>query len=108
MMENIVKMPSGFYAIAPADRCEEYKHTGKLIDWTNAALTRWDGSTGTAYPHDISGSAFEYYQTANGTVYYTDAGGKNARIWCAGSQLSAHCHRLYQIAHRYDGKKVTA
>ena len=102
-MQNIVKLSNGyFFALASAEKCEEYKRTGCLPEWASASLIAWDGKRGTAYPFTIDPeSNFEYYSAADNTVYYTDRGGKNARIWCGGSRLSAHCHRLHQIAHRY-------
>lgn len=89
MTHNILKFASGFYGL-------QVISTGEIID---AALTRWDGKTGTAYPYNINNS-FEYYQNAQSTVYYTDAGGKNARVWCSGRDLPGHTHHLAQIAAR--------
>ena len=99
-MDNIVKLNSDFYALASAESCEQYEKTGKLIDWKNAALIKWDGKKGTTYPYNVDGSSFEYYIAADNTVYYTDKGGKNARVWCAGNKLAQHCHHLQQIEWR--------
>ena len=89
MTHDIVSLPSGFYGL-------EVITTGEIV---NASLVKWDGQRGTAYKYNTNGQ-FEYYQDAHNTVYYTDAGGKNARVWCAGSRLNSHCHRLQQIAAR--------
>ena len=90
MLQNIVKLPSGFYAL-------QWASTGEIRD---TALLPWDGKRGTSYPYDITGESCEYYQTAEGTVYYTDKGGIDARIWCSASRLNAHCHHLHQVFSR--------
>ena len=87
-MDYIIKLPSGF--------CALISQTNAIL---NAALIPWSGSEG-GYTYDINKSGFEYYQAADKTVYYTDADGTNARIWCAGSELRRHLHRLEQIKAR--------
>ena len=93
-MFDIIKLPSGFYAL--------FTNEGKLV---NAALVKWSGDAknGNAPNYfDICGrdNRFEYYQSAEGTVYYTDTNGKNARVWCPASQLRAHLHQLAAIYSR--------
>lgn len=89
MTHNIISLPSGFYAL-------QVISTGEFL---RADLLPWDGKKGTQYPYNPC-SSFEYYINAENTVYYTDKGGVNARVWCSGSRLNAHCHHLYQIANR--------
>lgn len=91
-MTNIIRLPSGFFAIR--------SESGEI---RAASVTRWDGRTGTAYPYNTAGIGFEYYRTARGDIWYTDEGGKNARIWCSAERLAQHCHRLHQIAARGGG-----
>ena len=88
-MEYIKKYNSGFYG--------RYDHTGILKD---ASLLPWDGKRGTCYQYDTAASGFEYYIDAQNNVYYTDANGKDARYWCSGKRLNAHCNHLQQIKAR--------
>ena len=90
MTHNIVKFKSGFYGL-------QVISTGEII---RASLVKWDGKRGTSYPYENRCENFEMYQDADNTVYYTDKGGINARVWCGGSRLSAHCKYLQQIAAR--------
>lgn len=89
-LHSIIKLPSGFYGLM-------VNSTGVIID---AALIKWDGKTGTKYPYTNFCENFEMYQAANKTVYYTDIGGNDARVWCSGRDLNRHCHHLQQIAAR--------
>ena len=90
MTHNIVKFKSGFYGM-------QVISSGEIID---ASLVKWDGKKGTSYPYNPDNENFEHYIDANNTVYYTDKGGINARVWCGGSRLNAHCKYLQQIAAR--------
>lgn len=90
MTHNIVKFESGFYGLKVIS-------TGEII---NAALKKWDGKNGTNYPYEIISETFEYYQDAQNNVYYTGKNGVDARFWCSGNKLNAHCHRLMQIHAR--------
>lgn len=90
MTHNIVKFKSGFYGLKVIS-------SGEII---NASLVKWDGKKGTSYPYNPDNENFEHYIDANNTVYYTDKGGINARVWCPGSRLNAHCKYLQQIAAR--------
>lgn len=92
MTQNIVSFPSGFYGL-----------TGyNSADIIRADLVKWDGVKGTSYPFKwaTESASFEYYQDAENTVYYTDKGGMDARIWCSGAELNRHCHHLWQIQNR--------
>ena len=89
MTHNIIKLPSGFCALKVIS-------TGTIY---RADLLPWDGKRGTSYPVDLNPS-FEHYIDADNNVYYTDANGVNARIWCGGKRLNAHCHHLAQIRAR--------
>lgn len=89
MMHSIERLTSGFYGLKVTSTGQFYR----------ADLIPWDGKRGTAYPYDMC-ETFEYYQDAENTVYYTDKDGANARVWCSGSRLAAHCHHLYQIQNR--------
>lgn len=89
MLHDIVKFPSGFYGLRVIS-------TGVILD---ASLVKWDGKTGTSYPVELNNN-FEFYQDAKNTVYYTEPGGKDCRVWCSGRDLNRHCHRLAQIHAR--------
>lgn len=91
-MHDIISFESGFYGL-------RVKSTGEIID---AALTRWDGRRGGGgYSYNAASDCFEYFQDAAGTVYYTDRGGDNARVWCSASRLAGHLRHLQQIAARH-------
>ena len=89
MMHSIERLTSGFYGLKVTSTGQFYR----------ADLIPWDGKRGTAYPYDMN-ETFEFYQDAENTVYYTDKDGANARVWCSGSRLAAHCHHLHQIHNR--------
>lgn len=84
---NIIKLPSGFCGLQVISSGQYCK----------ADLIPWDGNRGTDYPYNVNNANFEYYIDAKNTIYYTDRGGIDARIWCAGKELNAHCKRLNQI-----------
>lgn len=91
-MDTIIKFPSGFYGL-----CVK----GHIF---NAALVQWNGSaknTDINY-FDICGTdnRFEYYQDSEGTVYYTDENGQNARVWCPAESLRKHLCDLKRILKR--------
>ena len=89
-MFNIISLPSGFFAME-----------AKNGNISHPDLIRWDGKKGTYYPYDVeSDHRTEYYINAENTVYYSEIGGIDARIWCPGSRLNAHCHHLAQIRAR--------
>lgn len=88
MFHNVIKFESGFYGI-------QVISSGAI--W-RADLIKWDGKRGTSYPYNIDDeSNFEMYIDADNTVYYTDKGGQNCRVWCPGSRLNQHCFHLHQI-----------
>ena len=89
MTHNIVKFESGFYGLKVIS-------TGEII---RADLIPGDGKRGTNYPYNVN-DCFEHYINAENTVYYTDKNGENARVWCSGNRLNAHCHHLAQIRAR--------
>lgn len=91
MTHNIISFPSGFYGI-------QVISTGEII---KADLVKWDGKRGSSTPYRyINDTQFEMYQDANNTVYYSDPGGVNCRVWCSGKNLSAHLHHLDQVLSR--------
>ena len=89
MTHNIVKFKSGFYGL-------QVITTGEFV---RIDLIPWDGKKGTGYPCELN-SNFEHYIDANNTVYYTEIGGVDARVWCPGKNLNDHCRRLSQIRAR--------
>ena len=90
MTHDIIKFNSGFYGLRVISTNEFYR----------TDLIKWDGKRGTNYPYSVDSENFEFYINADNTVYYTDKGGANARVWCSGRNLNAHCHHLAQIRAR--------
>lgn len=86
-MLSIKKLPSGFYAL----------YNGDVL--ADAALVEWDGKRGTEYPYTIDPNYCRYYIDSKNTVYYSVIKGGSG-VWCSGSELNRHCHRLAQIAAR--------
>lgn len=89
-MKDIKKLPSGYYAI----------YDDEKIDPTNVSLIKWNGQRGVLHPFNTDNGPWDYFIAPDNTVFYTEQGGINARIWCPGSRLAAHCCKLAQIAAR--------
>ena len=89
MTHSIVKFKSGFYGLKVLSTGEFYR----------ADLIPWDGKRGTSYPVDLN-TSFEHYIDSENTVYYSDIGGADARVWCGWKRLNAHCQHLAAIKAR--------
>lgn len=88
-MFRINQIASGVY-------CRVWSN-GTVIDQN---LERWDGRRGTDYPYNVRDSRTEYFIAPDNTVYYSEVDGSNARIWCPGSRLNAHCQHLQAVLVR--------
>ena len=108
-MDKIVKLPSGFYALASAESCEQYEKTGKLSGWYRADLVEWNGTryldsfgNWQEFPEKVvTCRDFEnWYQDATGTVYIQYKDKTHCYMYSPGCVLYKHLCNMRKLARR--------